>query len=215
MSSDTFVKDHIQKLRDKVSAIDSTELLLHSAALGGAVDLTNGSRGNIEKISDQLALLTAVIVGDRLGEHDRHMARCPIMGIASKDKDGKLIMPPSREEIRNMFAAHGAQDKKAAESGFDLNLPFAKKVLTARGKAALVPAIILAIFGGLILYMFASNYINNKRFRTNVELLLSDVKQQEASTSRGAVVRSKKILDAVHDSKPTNAEERTDHNTDF
>jgi hypothetical protein len=204
----TFVREHIKGLQDKVKKVDSPDMILHSAALGGALSLTNGTRGDIPSISDQMAILTAVVVGDKLGENARHFASCPVIQSSTRDKDGRLVMPwPTRDEIRVLMEARGLKEAEAAAnaSGFDVNLPWMKKFLSFRGRASLLPSAIVAVAAGAALWILAANYASNKAFAANVKQLLANVKTQEAVTARGAVARSEKLLKAVKDKSEESA----------
>lgn len=203
-----FVREHIKGLQVKVNKADTPDMLLHSAAIGGALSLTNGSRGDIPSMSDQIAILTAVVIGDKMGENARHLAACPVVLSSTRDKDGKLVMPwPTRDEIRDLLAAHGLKEAEAAAnaSGFDVNLPWMQKFLSFRGSASLIPAAVMAIAAGAALWILAANYANNKEFAENVEQLLANVKSQEAATARGAVARSEKLMKAVRDKSEESA----------
>ena len=160
---DTVIKDHIETLREKVAVADSPDLMLHSAALKGAGNLTNGSRGDIEAMSDQLALMTAVIVGDRLNERNRHMAICPVAPLLGKNPDGTVNYPwPSRKEVIDFVAELRAEDVKiaasaagaasaaAAPKSLGSSLRFSiKEGISATGAVAYLTLLVVAIGVGL------------------------------------------------------------------
>lgn len=112
------LRDHIETLQGEVAKKGGgPDLVLHGAALAGALNLTNGHRGNIESMSDQLALLTAVMVGDRLTEKSRHLAECLLAPQIHANPDGTPNYPwPSRKEVIDFVAELRAEDVKIAAS---------------------------------------------------------------------------------------------------
>jgi len=108
------LRTHIETLQGEVSKKGGgTDFVLHGAALQGALSLTNGSRGNIESMSDQLALLTAVLVGDRLSEKARHLSECILAPQIHANPDGTPNYPwPTRKEVTDYISELRVDDQR-------------------------------------------------------------------------------------------------------
>lgn len=96
-SDNSIVRHQLTEMKRKVDGSD--EFLLHAHAINGALGLTNGDRGDTGKMSDQLAVITAVLIRDRVGETERHRRICPMTPLLGKDKHGNVILPRYEEAV--------------------------------------------------------------------------------------------------------------------
>lgn len=141
-SDNQIVREQLTKLQPM---LDADAMLLHRHAVAGALDLTNGSRGNLERLSDQVAVLTAVIVKDRTDEQRRHLAMCPMAAFTQPSDDGVK---------RELDVARLSAALPKAQSGTFARIPLKSgREIVLGGVAATVfslSAVAALLVGGLI-----------------------------------------------------------------
>ena len=138
-------KGHISDLQDKMKApsFAGPEWDMHKQLLRAAHNTTNGGAGDLRVLSENLGMLTATYVQDRIRQPEQikkafaqlHGDICPVVPLITKGEDGKAVMP---------------WDKKPA-SAFSLS----KDGIKANGPVAVVvgtiSVIAVAVVAGILL----------------------------------------------------------------
>lgn len=185
------LRSHIETLQVEVAKKGgSSDLVLHGAALTGALNLTNGHRGNIESMSDQLALLTAVLVGDRLTEKARHLGECVLTPQIHTNPDGTPNYPwPSRKEVVDLVSELRAEDVKRATEAKTIGstLRFSlRDGISATGAVAYLTLVLVAIGGMLYLWSGQRDKAIERAVSNAVSVQIRGVMTSAANAGRSA-----------------------------
>lgn len=138
-------KGHIKDLEDalKEGEFKGPEWDMHRQLLRAAHNTTNGGAGDIRVLSENLGMLTATYVQDRIRQGecikkaflDLHGNICPVVPLIEKDENGKPVMPWETK-------------KRDAWFGSFLSLEVGSK----RAKAGGAVAVVLAV--GIVMLCF-------------------------------------------------------------
>ena len=134
-------KGHIKDLEDTLRAEDFSgpEWDMHRQLLRAAHNTTNGGAGDIRVLSENLGMLTATYVQDRIRQPAQiqkafaqlHGDICPVVPLITKGEDGKPVMPWDKQEA----------------SAFSLS----KSGITAKGPVAIIIGTVSAIAAAIVI----------------------------------------------------------------
>ena len=168
-------KGHIKDLEDTLKEEDfrGPEWDMHRQLLRAAHNTTNGGAGDIRVLSENLGMLTATYVQDRIRQPDQikrafaelHGDICPVVPLVTKGEDGKPVMP---------------WDKKS-DSVFSFS---AEKGISAKGPVAVVVGSIITIAVVVVLgvILLSDKTARKAASETAVELVQEMAKQKLVQT---------------------------------
>ena len=163
------------RLREK--DFDGAEWDVHRNLLRAARNTTNGSSGDIRALSENVGLLTAAYVQDRVRESDRlretfaelHDRICPLTARITRNPDGTQVMPWDRavgdlEERVAASVAKAAAPAAPAEKGS----VFTYGKLTVSGPAAFLAAGAAAVLA----VVFLMNWLQSSSLKADLSKVM-------------------------------------------
>lgn len=109
-------KAHVTELQEKLKEEKylGSEWDLHRQLLRCAHATTNGGAGDIRILSENVGMLTATYVQDRI----RHPAVCPVTPLITTDADGHKVMPwEAKRSPAGTFLSYDFKNKRLMTGG--------------------------------------------------------------------------------------------------
>lgn len=121
-------KAHVDDLQERLKGdrFRGSDWDMHRQLLRCAHATTNGGAGDIRVLSENVGMLTATYVEDRIRQHERtkkefddlHTAICPVAPLVTTDADGRKVMPWDRaQKTPATFLTFDLKNKKVVTGG--------------------------------------------------------------------------------------------------